>query len=139
MSLKAPIITVLAWFLAILPASITLAAFNPVGDVCTSAPSSPTCQQVKAQNSSGKDPALHIIQAATNIIAAVAGVAAVIIVVVSGIMFVTAGGATPGQRAGDPNRIKSARSALTGALIGLVIIALAWTIVTFVTNKFIKT
>ena len=113
------------------------AAFNPLSDVCKRAPTSPTCQQNAAQNGTSNNPAVKIIKTAVNIIAVLAGVAAVIVVIISGFQFVTAGGASPGQRSGDPNRVKSARASLTGAVIGLVIIALAWTIVTFVADHFI--
>ena len=128
--------------LAIIPAVFLVSssvsfAFDPFGDACKKAPSSPTCQQSKAQNGKTTNPAVDIIKTAANLIATIAGIAAVIVIIVSGFQFVTAGGASPGQRSGDPNRIKSARSSLTGAIIGLVIIALAWSIVTFVTDHFI--
>jgi hypothetical protein len=116
-------------------------AFNPLGEACKTgdASTSPTCAQNAAQNTSKTNPTIRIIRTAANILAVVAGVAGVIIVIYSGFMFVTAGGAAPGQRSGDPNRIKSARAALTGAIIGLVIIALAWTIVAFVTDRLVNT
>lgn len=120
------------------------AAFNPfcttdssgncVSGPCKDAPSSPACQQNKDQNGNSTNPAVNIIRTAVNIIAILAGIASVIVIIISGFQFVTAGGLAPGQRSGDPNRIKSARSALTGALVGLVIIALAWTLVTFITD-----
>ncbi|HET6864211.1 MAG TPA: hypothetical protein VFH37_03380 [Candidatus Saccharimonadales bacterium] len=116
------------------------AAFNPFGSVCSNsdAATSPACHQNKDQNGKTTDPAVNIIRTAANIIAIVAGIAAVIMIIISGFQFVTAGGAVPGQRSGDTNKIKSARSTLIGALVGLVIIALAWTIVTFVTDHFIS-
>lgn len=101
---------------------------------CAQAPDSPIC---KDKNTSG-NPITKTINTAANIIALITGVAAVIIIIVSGLMFTTAGGATPGQRAGDPNAIKKARLMLTGAIAGLVIVALAWTITRFVTDKFIQ-
>jgi hypothetical protein len=115
------------------------AQFNPLGQACKNAPTNPACTQNKNQNGKTTNPTVDIIKTAANIIAVVAGIGAVIMIIVSGFMFVTAGGATPGQRSGDPNRIKSARSTLINALVGLVVIALAWTIVTFVTNNLIKT
>jgi hypothetical protein len=116
-------------------------AFNPLGTPCQNqnAAKSPTCLQNAQQNGKTTDPTVDIIKTAANIIAIVAGVGAVIVIIISGIMFITAGGASVGQRGGDPNRVKSARAALTGAIIGLVIVALAWTIVTFVTDRLVKT
>jgi hypothetical protein len=131
-------LSLLALSLLGLPAA---AQFNPVGSACQDpiAKTSPTCQQNQTQNGKKTNPAIDIIRTATNIIAVIAGVGAVVVVIISGFMFVTAGGATPGQRAGDPNRVKSARAALVGAIIGLIVIALAWTAVTFVTKALIKT
>lgn len=101
---------------------------------------SPVCQQKKEQadKPAGKDknPVVRVINTATNILALVAGVGAVIIIIYSGFVFVTAGGALGGQRSGDnPTRARQARSSLTGALIGLIIVALAWSIITFFTNR----
>jgi hypothetical protein len=115
------------------------AQFNPLSEVCKKAPSSPACQQNASQNGTKNNPTIKIIRTAANIIAVIAGIGAVIMIIISGFMFVTAGGGIGGQRASDPNRAKGARATLTGALIGLVIIALAWTIVTFVTDKLVKT
>lgn len=79
-----------------------------------------------------------ILNKAATFIAMIAGIAAVIVIIVSGFMFVTAGGGLGGQRSTDPNKVKTARAALTGSLIGLVVIALAWTIIHFVTTTILK-
>jgi len=123
--------------------SAARAQFDPFEDVCTgSAASSPTCQQKKAQEAAGTNPVAGpggIISDAANIIALVGGIAAVIIIIISGFVFVTAGGAIGGQRAGDsPTRAKNARTVLVGAVIGLVVIALGWSITTFIINTVIK-
>jgi hypothetical protein len=121
-------------FFCAAPVASAATPFNPLGDACKNAPANPACHQNSAQIKSGTNPTINIIQTAANIIAIVAGIGAVIMIIISGIMFATAGGATPGQRSGDPNKIKSAQATLFNALIGLVIIALAWTIVTVVTT-----
>jgi ABC-type Fe3+ transport system permease subunit len=133
------IILILASFFAWQP--VFAQSFNPLGGACQSqnAAASPACHQNTQQNGSDTNPTLDIIKTATNIIALIAAIGAVIMIVISGFMFVTAGGASPGQRSGDPNKVKGARTTLTNALIGLIIIALAWTIVTFVANHLIKT
>lgn len=123
--------------LVVLTTSASVKAFNPLGDVCKNAGASSACQQNSAQNGSTEDPAVKIIHTAANIVAVIAGVAAVVVIIVAGFQFVTAGGVSPGQRGNDPNKIKSARSALVGAIVGLVVIALAWTLVTFVTDRVI--
>ncbi|HET7827356.1 MAG TPA: hypothetical protein VFK97_00615 [Candidatus Saccharimonadales bacterium] len=138
--MKTKLLALLLVLLAALTISSASAlAFNPLGGVCSNpdASSSPACQGNASQNGKTTDPAVNIIRTAANIIALVAGIAAVIMIIIAGFQFVTAGGASPGQRSGDPNKIKSARATLANALIGLVIIALAWTIVTFVTDHFI--
>ena len=119
-------------------------AYNPLGNLCNNpnnkaAQNSPACNQNTTQNGTTTNPVVNIIRTASNIIALAAGVSAVIIIIISGFMVATAGGAAPGQRSSDPNKIKTARSALVGALVGMVIVALTWTIITFVTNKFVKT
>jgi hypothetical protein len=131
----------------------TVGAYNPLCPTtnssgnCTSgacvgkAASSPACVQAKAQDTNNPNPVAGpngIINTAANIIALVAGIGSVIVIIISGFMFVTAGGAAPGQRSTDPNRLKTARSALSGAIVGLIIVALAWSIVRFVTNWVIQ-
>lgn len=85
-----------------------------------------------------KNPVNHTIKVATDIVALLTGAAAVIAIIISGFMFVTAGGGVTGQRSSDPNRLKTARASLTAAITGLVIVALAWTIITFLTDRLIK-
>lgn len=68
-----------------------------------------------------------ILVQAANIIAIMGGVAAVIIIIISGIKFMTAGG--------DAEKIKSARNTIINALIGIVIIILSRGIILFVTTK----
>jgi hypothetical protein len=118
----------------------TVHAFNLFNDACSGqkAASSPTCQQAATQTQNNNNPAIDTINTAANIIALVTGIGAVIMIIISGFKFVTAGGATPGQRAGDPNAIKSARATLTASIIGLAVVALAWTITRFITDRLIQ-
>jgi len=135
------ILAVLITLLALIMApSVAAAPFNPLGSACQGkAQSGDICQQNTTQQGSTTNPALDKIHTAADIIAIVAGIAAVIIIIYSGFVFATAGGAPGGQRAGDnPARAKQARATLTNALVGLVVITLAWTIVTFVSDKVIK-
>lgn len=95
------------------------------------------CQQVKNQNddASNTNPVIIKIRQAANLIALLAGIIAVITLIYSGFQFITAGGVIGGQRAGDnPGGAKKARSTLISTLVGLVIIALAWSIVNIVLN-----
>lgn len=131
-------------FAALLTLAPKLSAFDPLEEACKGGAISPACQQSQKQETQGNPNPIAgpngIIQTAANIIALVAGVAAVIIIIISGLMFVTAGGSIGGQRAGDsPTRAKNARAALIHALLGLVVIALAWSLITFVTHRVITT
>jgi hypothetical protein len=60
------------------------------------------------------------------IISYIAGAAAIIILIISGINYVTS--------SGDPAKVKSARDTATGALIGIVVIVLARAMIAFVLN-----
>lgn len=119
--------------------SQTLAA-NPdvFQGACTQAPDSTVCKQADQQAKKKNNPVTDIINKAANIIAAIAGIVAVVMIIISGFMFVTAGGAAPGQRSADPNRIKKARATLTSSIIGLVVVALAWTITRFIIDRVIQ-
>jgi hypothetical protein len=63
----------------------------------------------------------------TDIVAFVAGAAAVILIVVGGIRYMTA--------SGDAGKITSARNTILNAFIGLIIIALARALVVFIVKK----
>lgn len=72
----------------------------------------------------GKDGA---IMTATKIIAVIAGVVAVIVIMLAGFRYITSGG--------DPGEMAKARHTLLYAIAGLVVIALAPTIIGFVLSK----
>ncbi len=65
-----------------------------------------------------------VLRKATNIIALLAGIAAVILIVLSGFQFITSGG--------DAQKIAGARNTLFGAIIGVVIVIAAQGILQFV-------
>jgi hypothetical protein len=116
-------------------------AYDPLGTACnanSTAAKSPACNQKNDQISSNTNPIVNTIHEVANFIALVAGIVAVIVIIISGFNYVTAGGAVGGQRGGDPNKAKSARSSLIGAVIGLLIIVFAWSIITFLTGALIK-
>lgn len=61
-----------------------------------------------------------------NIISIIVGIAAVIMIVIGGFKFITSGG--------DASAVKSARSTIIYALVGLIVVLLAQVIVQFVLN-----
>jgi hypothetical protein len=71
-----------------------------------------------------------LINTIVNLLSWVIGVIAVIMIIFGGFKFVTS--------AGDSGKVTSARSTIIYALIGLVIVALAQTLVKFVLGQFIK-
>ena len=98
---------------------------------CKANPQAPSCTQASAQGTT--DPIAGpngIINKAATIIALVAGVGAVIMVILGGLNYVTSGGNTESTT--------KARQRILSALIGLVIIALAWAIVRFVTDNVLQ-
>lgn len=70
-----------------------------------------------------------IINKAANLVALIAGMIAVLIVVIGGFMMVVSNG--------DAQKFANGRSAVIYALVGLVVIGLARIIVSFVANRFI--
>lgn len=76
------------------------------------------------QNPSSLDTTVHDI---INILSLVVGIAAIIMIIVSGLRYITS--------AGDAEKVKGAKRGLLYALVGLVIVALAQTIVHFVLTE----
>src|SRR5579863_6487253 len=118
----------------VLSAPAALAVYDPLSSVCTpggSAYNSPTCKQyIKQQNNPNSNPVAGpsgVLQTVTNVMAMITGIVAVVMIIISGFNFMTAGGNIAGQRAGDnPGKAKKARAQLSAAVIGLIIVALSW-------------
>ncbi len=106
-------------------------AWNPFNDACSSsvnAKTSVACDpNNQGQNTNPVSGSKGIILKAANIIALAGGVAAVFMIMVSAIKYVTS--------SGDPKSITSAKDTILYSVIGLVVIALSRTIVIFVINK----
>ncbi|MGH7156730.1 MAG: hypothetical protein ACREGG_01280 [Candidatus Saccharimonadales bacterium] len=99
---------------------------------CAANPNTPSCVQV--QNEGGANNRVtgpkNVINIADNILALAAGVAAVIMIIIGGFTMVTS--------AGNSESITAARRRIIGAVVGLVVIALAWVIIRFVTDRLIQ-
>ena len=115
---------------ASLLAPAALAATNPLSDACKNAPTSPICQQAGGIDSTSANPVAHTLNVASDIIAIVAAVAAVIIIIIAGFSLVTSNG--------NADATTVARNRIIYASVGLVIIAMAWSIVTLIVDKLIK-
>lgn len=105
----------------------TALAYNPLSAPCSV--SGTAKQQSSACSAGTNDPVTGpngILRKITTIVAVIAGIAAVIILIVGGMEYITSGG--------DAQKAAGARSTIIGALVGLVIIAAAEGILTFVLN-----
>ncbi len=100
------------------------ASVNLFGDPCRADSSSPLCGANGSDNISGTN---GIILRAASLLSIIAGITAVIMIMLAGIMFVTA--------AGDSSKISTAKKTLTYAIVGLIVIVLARTIVIFVVSR----
>ncbi len=98
----------------------------PVCDKNSRTADSPICND---QNTT-TNPVNKRIKAAADTIAVLAGAVAVVMIVISGFTMITS--------AGNAEAIANSRKRLVAAIVGLLIIALAWTIISFVTDRLIK-
>lgn len=108
------------------PASASADVFDNTRSACQKAGNKPAA----CVDSDGANPLTGnngLIIKIANIISIIAGIAAVIIIIVAGLRFVTAGG--------DAGRVSGARTAIIYALIGLAIIASARFIIGLVTSR----
>lgn len=94
---------------------------DSVSDVCKGIGAGSSC------NSSGGPSINKVIKAVVNILSAVVGLVAVIMIIVAGIKYSSSGG--------DSNKVASAKGTLLYAIIGLVVAAMAQVIVHFVINS----
>ncbi|HET7320743.1 MAG TPA: hypothetical protein VFI84_04140 [Candidatus Saccharimonadales bacterium] len=101
-------------------------AFSPFGGVdCSKASDSAVCSEHSSGNPlTGPD---GVIVKAANIVAIIAGIAAVILIIIGGLKYVTSGG--------DSNAVGSAKNTVLYALVGLVVIAVAKILITFVVSR----
>jgi len=99
----------------------TTYAVNAVEEACKIDPSSTICN-------SGGDSAGDIIRTVVNTLLFLLGIAAVIVIIISGLIYVTSGG--------DSNNVQKAKNMLLYAVIGLVVAISAYAIVIFVDGQF---
>jgi len=105
---------------------------NKANNTGTDASGTDVCKDVNAQQdpndpSSATNPVIKIIKVAVDVVSFVAGAAAVILIIISAIRFITSGG--------DSGKVAQARGALTYALVGIAITVLAQTLIAFVLDK----
>ncbi len=105
--------------------AMALGSYDPLNEVCSGENAKTSvCQQDAAQKGSTTNPVVTTIAKTAKVISLIVGFASIILIVVSGLNMITSGG--------NPEGIKSARSRMTSAIIGLVIAALAWVLASFI-------
>lgn len=113
--------------------SIVLTPLFAVGMVAAQGSDQAACQGLGGTFSGGKcsvpnQPDIEdVIARVIQVMSAIAGVAAVIMIIISGFRFVTANG--------DSNTVAAARRTLIYALVGVVVVAISQTIVWFILRK----
>lgn len=100
---------------------------NPLSCACGAGGGVANTSTCKADTSDPITGSHGVIKKVSLVIAFIAGIVAVIIIIIAGFMYVTGGG--------DPQKVSSARSAIIGAVVGLIIVAASESIVIFVINK----
>lgn len=109
-----------------------VAALQSQGDACNglSQLGGTTCSGNPSKDSAGQDQIASIAKVIIDIISFITGIAAVILIVVGGVRFVTSGG--------DSQAAAGARSMIIYAIVGLAIVALSQAIVHFVLNAILN-
>jgi len=127
--------------LCLLPAPQAALAYDFFGGACSNPNTgkSVACQsEPKQVNGKAVDPLVGpdgIIAHITNIIAFVAGAAAIIIIIIGALRFITSGSdVSTGSR--TDTDVEDARRAIANAIIGLIVIIMARTLVIYVVSKF---
>lgn len=85
------------------------------------------CKDVSAQNQAGTNPVIGTLKIVLNVLSFVAGVAAVVLLIINGLRLVLSNG--------DTNGVKNARSGVIYVLVGLLVVVIAQSIVIFVLDK----
>lgn len=133
-----PAIALLTLCLSAAPASAFAFNFFKGAD-CANNPNATVCQSQPQRDSNGNliDPLTGpggTLADITNIVAYIAGAAAIIIIIISALKFITSGSnVSTGSR--TDTDVEDARRALANAVIGLVVIVLARTLIIYIVDR----
>lgn len=98
-----------------------------VSQAALAGPQTDVCKDVSTQVQNKKNPVISLMKIVLDILALIAGVSAVILIIINGLRLVVSNG--------DSNGVSSARTGLIYAIIGIAIVAVAQIIVVFVLDK----
>jgi hypothetical protein len=101
--------------------------FKHTCDSGASASDASVCEDVQNQQDSSENPINKIIKAAIEVLSFIIGVAAIIVLVASGLRMILSNG--------DSNAVASARNGIIYAVAGIAVVAIAQGIVVFVLNR----
>lgn len=105
-----------------------LAADDIIGEACQSAPDSTACKdRVGSADPSPLTGTNGVLYRASQIVAAVAGIVAVIMLIIAGFRYINS--------AGDAQKAGEAKKTIIGAIVGLIIIIAAQSIITLVVKE----
>lgn len=111
---------------AAVPAIVSAQAIND--QICNGAQLNPNANGCSSNDiTSAGDNVGTVITNGINLFSLIVGIIAVIMIIIGGVKYITSGG--------DAGNVTGAKNTILYALIGLVIVALAQTIVYFVLNK----
>ena len=106
-------------------------AYDPLAGACTAVSGAPANSSAGQPAACASDKAStdgsSIIAKVIKILSDIAGIAAVIMIIVAGLLFITSGG--------DAQSVANARRAILGAVIGLIIVVLAQGILLFIIDR----
>lgn len=105
---------------------------NPLNAACQgSTSSSAVCRQANTQGTSNPVSGAHgLLNTAANLVALATGIGALIMILIGAFFYVTS--------AGNAESAAKAKARIVAAFIGLVVVALAWSIVRLITDRVIK-
>jgi len=124
------ILVTMSIFFSVMALPASAGAFSFFSNTCTgqTATNSPICQQEAKQGTT--NPVVHDLQVVSSVMALLAGMLAVIMMIVAGFQLVTS--------SGNEETVTKAKRRITSSLVGIVIVALTWTIIRFVTDHIIQ-
>ena len=86
---------------------------------------SPTCKDVS--NGDTSNPLVHLINVAATVVALITGIAAVVMIIIGGLSYVSS--------SGNAEQAVRARQRILYSVVGLIVVAMASVITVFVTNN----
>lgn len=103
------------------------ASFIPACSSGHVASGTPVCSDVQTEYSSNGNLVVRIIKDVINVVSYIVGVAAIVIIIISGLRMIASGG--------EANTVKESKMGLFAAVIGIMVVALAQSFVIFVLDK----